>query len=68
MFEYKEAASLKLGDTVRCLKCREEITLTPDTFKLNSEMEYIECPHCYAVYDVFSYLYAKMYGEEVAER
>ena len=63
MLEYKEVASLKLGDRVRCLKCRGEITLTHDTFKLNCDMEYIVCPHCKAMYDVFSYLYAKMYGE-----
>ena len=65
MLEYKEVASLKLGDKVRCLKCHEEITLTHDTFKLNSEIEYIECPHCKAMYDVFSYLYVKMYGAVV---
>ena len=59
MIEYKEAVSLKLGDTVRCLKCHEEITLTHDTFKFNCECEYIECPHCKAMYDVFSYLYCK---------
>ena len=62
MLEYKEVASLKLGDEVECLKCGEKITLTHDTFKLNSVCEYIVCPHCKAMYDVFSYLYAKMYG------
>ena len=60
MLEYKEAASLKLGDEVECLECGEKITLTHDTFKLNSEIEYIACPHCGRCLDTFFYLYRKL--------
>lgn len=70
MLEYKEAASLKLGDEVDCLSCGKRITLTHDTFKLNSEIEYIVCPHCGRSYDTFLYLYRKLAekGEEEDER
>lgn len=59
-YKYKEVASVKLGDEVECLGCGEKITLTPDSFKLDCDIEYIHCPHCRTAYDVLVYLRRKI--------
>ena len=58
-YKYKEVASLKLGDEVECLECGEKITLTHDTFKLDCNIEYIDCPHCKTAVDILFYLRRK---------
>ena len=49
-------AELKLGDTLKCLKCKNEFELTKDTFLLLPTAEVVYCPHCKAKIDTFAYL------------
>ena len=57
-------AEIKMGDTIRCLKCNEKIRITEKTFFLFPDAEVIKCPHCKGVYDANDYLFKLAESEE----
>lgn len=53
---------IKVGDTVRCLNCKEPIRLEDGkTVFVNFEGEYIYCPKCNKYCDI---QYYHLYGEK----
>lgn len=57
--------NISKGDKLKCLNCGKTIEVNEKSFVMDSEAEYIKCPHCKSDYDV---QYYHLYGEKIDEK